>query len=240
MTTSSSQIEIGDIEVEVISKDIKNLHIGVYPPDGNVRVSAPLNMTEEAIRLAIVSKLRWIRRHKNDFSKYFRESKREMVSGESHYFEGNRYLLEVTEENKPPSVSIGNMKYLFLRVRPGSGPEKRLEILNKWYRTKLRARLDEMIPKLETKIGVDINFYGIKRMKTRWGSCNPGTRRIWLNLELAKRPPACLEYIIIHEMLHLIERHHNDKFFELLDKFMPNWRIHRDTLDVPPLVYMGS
>ena len=235
MTTKRHQIEVRGIPVEVVRKDIKNLHLGVYPPNGRVRVAVPLRLNDEAVRLAVISRLGWIRRQQNDFEQQERQSQREMVTGESHYVQGHRYRLDVIEHNGPASVCLPNNRTLELRVRPGTSRDKREAVLHKWYRKRLREQIPPLIDKWEPKIGVTVSDWGIKRMKTRWGSCNIEARRIWLNLELAKKPASCLEYILVHEMVHFLERHHNERFRELMDRLMPQWRLYRDELKRSPL-----
>ena len=237
MSTETLEIRVSDLNVKVEKKEIRNLHISVHPPDGRVKVAAPLHMTEDSIRLAIVSKLTRIRREISEFKDYVRESQKEMISGESHHVEGNRYLLDVIEIDSPPSVTIRNSRRLELRVRPGSGRDKREAVMNDWLRGRIRRRLGKILPIWEGRTGINVEFCGIKRMKTKWGSCNPATRRVWLNLELARKPPNCLEYVLVHEMAHILEPTHNDRFFEIMDGFMPTWRTHRDALDEPPLIH---
>jgi predicted metal-dependent hydrolase len=223
--------------VQIVRKDIKNLHLGVYPPSGRVRVAAPLRLGDEAIRLAVVSRLGWIRRQQKSFAEQERQSQREMVGGESHYCQGRRYRLVVVEHTGPAAVRFRNNSTLELRVRPGTDRKHREAVLNRWYRQWLREQLPILIAKWEPKIGVSAAEWGIKRMKTRWGTCNPDAGRIWLNLELAKKPPSCLEYILVHEMVHLLERHHSERFRELMDRLMPQWRMHRQELNRAPLVH---
>lgn len=238
MSTEQHQIlEINDMQVDVFRKSIKNLHLSVYPPDGKVRVSAPLSLDDEAIRLAIISRLGWIRRQQARFAQQDRQSARDMVTGESHYVQGHRYRLDVIEHQGAPAVTIRNNTTLELRVRPGSDQQKREAVLAQWYRQQLRAHIPELIAKWEPIMGVEVAEWGIKKMKTRWGTCNIAARRIWVNLELAKKPVACLEYIVVHEMVHLLERHHNDQFKAYMDQFLPQWRLHRDTLNHYPLAY---
>jgi predicted metal-dependent hydrolase len=223
--------------VEVIRKDIKNLHLGVYPPNGRVRVAAPLRLDDEAVRLAIISRLGWIKRQQSSFEQQERQSEREMVTGESHYFEGKRYRLDVIEHRGPASVRLKNKKTIELRVRPETGRDKREALLHRWYRQRLREQIQELIARWGPVIGVTVGGWGIKKMKTRWGTCNVDACRIWLNLELAKKPATCLVYILVHEMIHLRERNHNDSFRELMDRFMPQWRTHRDELNRAPLAH---
>ncbi len=225
------------IPVEVVRKDIKNLHLGVYPPQGRVRVAVPLHLDDEAVRLAVISRVGWIRKQQKGFERQDRQSEREMITGESHYFQGRRYRLEVIEHDGPASVRLPNNRTLVLRVRPGTGREKREAVLHRWYRRRLRELIPALIAKWEPEIGVTVVEWGIKKMKTRWGTCNTDARRIWLNLELAKKPPSCLEYILVHEMAHFLEHHHNERFRGLMDRFMPQWRLCRDELKQAPLAH---
>ena len=237
MTTERHFIEVSGIQVEVVRKGIKNLHLGVYPPVGRVRVAVPTRIDDEAVRLAVVSKLGWIRRQQARFTEQERQSQREMVSGESHYFQGRRYRLRVIEENAAPRIRLNAPSSLELYVRPGTDAIKRETVLNNWYRHELRSLLPDLVTKWEPVVGVRVAEWGIKKMKTKWGSCNASARRIWLNLELAKKPVHCLEYILVHEMMHLLERHHNERFKNLMDKFMPQWRLYRDELNHAPLAH---
>jgi hypothetical protein len=230
-------MQVQGIPVEVVRKDIKNLHLGVYPPHGRVRVAAPLRLDDEAVRLAVISRLAWIRRQQKGFDQQDRQSEREMVTGESHYVQGRRYRLDVIERDGPPAVRLRNNTILELRVRPGASREQREAVLHRWYRRRLREQIPPLIAKWEPEIGVTVADWGIKKMKTRWGTCTIKARRIWLNLELAKKPAACLEYILVHEMVHLLERHHNDRFRNLMDKLMPQWRLHREELNRWPLAH---
>ena len=235
MSTERKTIEVSGIRVEVVRKPIKNLHLSVHPPEGRVRVSAPQRIDEKAVSLAVASRLAWIRRHQQRFADQPRQSKREMVSGESHYFRGRRYRLRVTEHNGPNRVSVNGTSELKMWVRPGTDVDKREQLLNDWYRRYMKELLPDLISHWQPVVGVQAADWGVKKMKTRWGSCNTQDRRIWLNLELAKKPPQCLEYVLVHEMVHLLERHHNDRFRILMDKFMPQWRLHRDELNQAPL-----
>ena len=223
--------------VEVVRKDIKNLHLGVYPPNGRVRAAVPLRLDDEAVRLAIISRLGWIRRQQERFEQQVRQSQREMVTGESHYFQGRRYRLDVIEQNGPAGVRLRNRTTMELRVRPGADRDKREVVLHRWYRQWLREQIPQLIATWEPVVGVIVADWGIKKMKTRWGTCNIEARRIWLNLELAKKPVSCLEYILVHEMIHFIERHHDERFRESMDTLMPQWRLHRDELNRAPLAH---
>ncbi|MEJ5200659.1 MAG: SprT family zinc-dependent metalloprotease [Anaerolineales bacterium] len=236
MAIETFTLNVSGLEVRVTRKDIKNLHLAVYPPDGQVRVSAPRSMSEDALRLAVVVRLGWIHRQQAKFATQERQSEREMVGGESHYIWGVRYRLQVEEADLPPHIQIGGGK-LLLRVRPDTPPEKRLAIFNAWYRAELKARIPALLEKWLPVIGVELSAWGVKRMKTRWGTCNTAQKRIWLNLELAKKPPQCLEYVLVHELVHLLERHHNDRFRELMDGFLPLWRQFREDLNRYPLAH---
>jgi predicted metal-dependent hydrolase len=219
-----TNINIGDINITVIKKNIKNLHLSVHPPDGRVRISAPQSMNDEAIRIFAISKLSWIKKQRSKFKEQDRQSEREFVSGESHYYQGNRYLLNVIPTNKSQRVEMRNQKFIDLYVHEGSTKEQREKILVEWYRKQLKSQIPELIEKWEKVIGVKVNSWGVKLMKTRWGTCNPEAKRIWINLELAKKSPRCLEYVVVHEMVHLLERHHNKVFTAYMDQFLPNWR----------------
>ncbi len=235
MRTERHFIEVSGIPVEVVRKPIKNLHLGVYPPAGRVRVAVPERMGEEAVRLAVVSRLGWIRRQQARFAEQPRESAREMVTGESHYLWGRRYRLEVIEHDGPCRVQRKGRSRLVMYVRPWADTARRRRLLEDFYRRELRQRIPALIEQWQPVIGVPVAQWGVKKMKTRWGSCNPVARRIWLNLELAKKPPRCLEYILVHEMVHLLEWHHNDRFRGLMGCFLPSWRLRRDELNSSPL-----
>ena len=238
MNIEASEIRVDGIAVRVLRKDIKNLHLGVYPPNGRVRVAAPLAVSDDAVRLAIVERLGWIKKQQATFAAQTRESAREMVSGESHYFLGRRYRLRVLPDGGPGRVVPQNRTRLELHVPLGADAAVRQQALHRWYRQRLRELIPTLLEKWEPIVGVRVAFWGIKRMKTRWGSCNDVARRIWLNLELAKKPPACLEYILVHEMVHLKERHHTDRFKAYMDRFMPQWRLRREELNRAPLAHV--
>jgi predicted metal-dependent hydrolase len=229
------RLEVGGVSVEVVRKDIKNLHLGVYPPRGRVRVAVPRRLDDEAVRLAIVSRLGWIRRQQEAFELQDRQSQREMVSGEAHYFEGRRYRLRVIERDGPADVRLAGNTHIELRVRPGSDSATRERVLDQWYRRRLRERASELFARWQPRLGVTVSRWGIRRMKTRWGTCSARARGILLNLELAKKPPNCLEYIIVHELVHLLERTHNPRFLAVMDEAMPHWRFCRQQLNRAPL-----
>jgi predicted metal-dependent hydrolase len=231
------QITVRNITIDVIKKDIKNLHLAVYPPTGRVRIASPLDVDDEQIRLFAVSKLGWIKKHQKNFFEQKRETKREYISGESHYFEGRRYLLNVIYHNDKPKVVIRNKTHIDLYVREGSNAEKREQVLTEWYRERLKERIPPLIEKWTKKIGVVLKDWRVKKMRTKWGTCNAEAKRIWLNLELAKKPSGCLEYVIVHELTHFLERRHNDRYLKLLDEFLPAWRYYRGELNDGVLSY---
>lgn len=221
--------------MEVVRKAIKNLHLGVYPPNGRVRVAAPLTVSDDAVRLAVIDKLGWIRRQRAKFEQQPRQSQREMVAGESHYFLGRRYRLRIVEHDGAGKVVIRNTSLIDLHVRPGSSVEQREAILLRWHREQLKSLLPSLLEKWQPQIGVTVAHWGIKKMKTKWGSCSIDARRIWLNLELAKKPLQCLEFIVVHELVHLLERHHNERFTALMDSHLPQWQLYRAMLRAMPL-----
>ena len=226
---------VSDLTVEVVRKNIKNLHLGVYPPNGRVRVATPLLISDEAVRLAVIGKLGWIKRQQAKFEAQPRQSQREMVSGESHYFLGRRYRLRVVETNAPVKVVLQGNTVLELHVRPATTTEERERALQSWYREQLKLLIPPLLAKWQPVLGVVANDWGVKKMKTRWGSCNIRARHVWFNLELVKKPAQCLEYVVVHELLHLLERNHNDRFKALMDAYLPHWRLIREELNNAPL-----
>jgi predicted metal-dependent hydrolase len=235
MTTETHTLTVGGIRVSVVRKEIKNLHLGVYPPDGRVRVAVPLTVSDAAVRAAVIGKLRWIHRQQAAFVAQERQSRREMVSGESHYFLGRRYRLSVVTTYEASGVVLRNRAFMELRVRPELTAEQREREFQRWYRQSLRELAAPLMAKWQDALGVTVHDWGIKKMKTRWGSCNARARRVWLNLELAKKPPECLEYLIVHELVHLLVRHHDERFHALMDRHLPKWRAIRKTLNAAPL-----
>ncbi len=225
------QITLGNISIDVVRKDIKNLHLGVYPPNGRVRIASPLKIDDEAVRLFAISKMAWIKKHQLKFEAQQRQSKRQFVSGESHNYKGNRYLLNVIYHDAGPKVEIRNKTYIDLYIRVGSTLEQREKVLIEWYRRQLKDQIPPLIDKWQKIIGVEVSDWGIKKMKTKWGTCTIEKRRIWLNLELAKKSEHCLEYIIVHEMVHLMERNHSERFVAYMDKFIPQWHFYKDELN---------
>jgi predicted metal-dependent hydrolase len=236
MNTSSERITVANIEIDVIRKDIKNMHLAVYPPTGRIRLAAPIKTDPEVVRLFAISKLGWMKKHIKNFKAQLREAPRDYLSGESHYFKGKRYLLEVTEHRTNKIICNGHRK-IILQVKPGLPKTDRAKIIKEWYRKELKKEIPPLIEKWEKIIGVKSEAWAVKKMRTKWGACNIEAKRIWLNLELAKKPLICLEYIIAHELIHLLERNHNDRFVKLMDQFMPKWRHHRDELNSLPVAH---
>jgi hypothetical protein len=228
-------ITISNIKIDVVRKDIKNIHLAVYPPTGRVRIAAPLKVNEDAIRLFAVAKLGWIKRNQKKFEGQERISQREYKQRESHYFQGRRFLLNITETEGAPKVILKSKKFIELFVRPETTVEKRHEIMTEWYRVQLKKQIPEIIEKWEAILKVKVSDWQVKQMKTKWGSCNIEKKRIWVNLELAKKPEHCLEYIIVHEMVHLLERHHNDRFLYYMDTYLPMWRQLKTELNKLPV-----
>jgi len=229
--STNSYLQLGTVEALVVRKPIKNLHLSVLPPNGWVRISAPERMKDDAIRTLIALRLPWIKKQQAKFAGQERQTKRDYVSGESHYFFGKRYRLELIYANDVPNVSLKGKNKIVLQVRPKSSVAKRHEVMLDWYRQEMHKVVDDLIAKWQKKIGVRANFWAIKRMKTRWGTCNHKRGRILINLELAKKPLACTEYVIVHELLHLVEKKHNDKFVALMTKYFPKWKSTKEELN---------
>ena len=234
MSTASASLTIRGIDVEVIYKKIKNLHIGVYPPLGRVRVAAPHQLDDEQVRLAVIQRLPWIKEQREQLRSAVRQSTREMVTGESHYVWGVRRRMKVVERPGRAHFELDGER-LLLYVPAGTTTERRRELLDRWYREQLRHEIPDLISKWEPVLEVSVPRWNIKRMKTKWGSCNRETGHIWFNVELAKKHPGCLEYIVVHEMTHYLERNHGERFTKLMERFMPNWRSLRDQLNEAPL-----
>lgn len=229
------QITVGEFVVDVVRKDIKNLHLAVYPPNGRIRIATPLKIDDEAVRLFVISKIPWIKKHQVNLRSQERQSAREYVSGESHYFNGKRYLLNIIYQDLTPKVEIRNKTYIDLYVKESCSLDQRRKAMAEWYRSELKKHIPDLISKWQKILKVHVDEWGIKQMRTKWGTCNIPAKRIWLNLELAKKPLHCLEFIVLHEMVHLLERHHNDKFIKYMDKFMPNWRFYKEELNRYPI-----
>jgi predicted metal-dependent hydrolase len=230
----SSQIHLGDIAVDVIRKDIKNVHLSIHPPTGRVRIAAPERMSVDTIRVFAIAKLGWIKRHQKKFRQQERETPREYLERESHYVWGRRYLLKLIEEEAPPRIELKHNR-LILRTRPDATKQSKEAVLHKWYREQVREAVPSMIEKWQRLMLVTVDNFFVQRMKTKWGSCNDERRTIRLNSELAKKPREFLEYIVVHEMVHLFERKHNQRFIALMDQFMPKWESYRDSLNRLPV-----
>jgi len=229
----AAKLELGGLTLAVRKKDIKHVHLSVYPPAGRVSISAPLRMNLETIRLFAISKLPWIRQQQKLLVEQERESKREYLDRESHYVWGRRCLLKLAEEDSAPSVHLRHGR-IVLRVRSGADTQARGEVLSSWYRELVRAEVPLLIKVWERRLGVKVKGVFVQQMKTKWGSCNPATHTLRMNTELAKKPKECLEYIVLHEMAHLIERKHGPRFIDLMDRYMPNWRDTRALLNRLP------
>lgn len=232
------KIELGNISIDVEQKNIKNIHLSVYPPLGKkVKISAPQRMDLDTIRVFAISKLSWIKKQQERFKNQDRETPREYLTRESHYFKGKRYLLKVIEHEAKPKIIL-KQNEIELYLRQNTTIKKRQQILNEWYRAELKKIVPKMIKKWEQKIGVKCHEFGIKKMRTKWGTCNIEAKRIWLNLELAKKPTECLEYVIVHELVHLLERKHNNRFIAFMDEFMPKWRFYKEELNRLPFSHI--
>ncbi len=229
-----TQINLGDIQVDVVLKDIKNIHLSVYPPTGRVRISAPERMSLDTIRVFAISKLDWIKQQQQKLQAQEREAPREYLDRESHYVWGKRYLLRVIEADEAPSVELSH-RHLLLRVRPGADEAKKQAVVEEWYRAQLKEAAPPLIAKWERLLGVTVQRFFVQRMKTKWGSCNPKAGHIRLNTDLSKKPPECLEYIVVHEMVHLLEPTHNARFVALMDHYLPKWQFYRDELNRLPV-----
>jgi predicted metal-dependent hydrolase len=229
-----TQIHLGDIALDVVRKDIKNVHLSVHPPTGRVRIAAPRRMSLNTVRVFAIAKLPWIKRQQRKLREQERETPREYLDRESHYVWGKRYLLEILEVDQPPSVELRHRR-IFLRVRPGTDTAKRQAILDEWYREQLRDAVSPLIEKWERLMGVAVRRFFVQRMKTKWGSCNHRSGSIRLNTDLARKPMECLEYIVVHEMAHLIEPTHNARFIALMDRFMSKWQSVREVLNRLPV-----
>lgn len=233
----ATKLLLGDIEIDVIQKDIKNVHLSVHPPHGRVRVAAPSRMKLDNVRLYAISKLDWIKSQQRQLREQKRETEREYLERESHYVWGKRYLLKIVEHDAPPLIEIKN-KHLIMRVRPATSRERFEQLLDEWYRGQVKQGTEALIEKWQPIMNVRLNGLYVRRMKTRWGSCNSIAQTIRINSELGKKMPECLEYIVVHEMVHVLERSHNDRFRMLMDTFYPNWAQIRLQLNSAPLSHV--
>lgn len=234
VTTENFTLKLNELDIEIVQKNIKHVHLSVYPPDGRVKVSAPLGMAPDTLRVFVISKLAWIKKQQSKLRAQPREAPREYLDRESHYVWGKRYLLKIEEAEAPPRIELKHNK-LVLSVRPGTNPTRKQAILEAWYRDNLRQAVPALIEKWQSRMGVSVTRFYVQSMKTKWGSCSVHSGSIRLNTELAKKPRACLEYIVVHEMTHLLEPTHNSRFIGLMDRFMPKWRFYRDELNRLPV-----
>jgi len=235
VSLENKTLTVSGIKVQIVRKDIKNLHLAVYPPNGKVRVAVPKNITDDNVRLAVVSKLSWIKKQQKDFKQQLRQTERKYVSGECHYFFGKRYRLELVERTGKHEIVLFKSGKLKMFVKSKTSLESKEKLLNEWYRDELKKKIPDLIKKWQPVIGRKATSWSIRKMKTKWGGCNIEKKHIVLNLELAKKPAICLEYILVHELVHLLERKHNARFKIFMDTFMPNWSLHRNVLNKSPL-----
>lgn len=230
----AERLNLGEITVDVTFKSIKNVHLSVCPPIGRVRISAPMRMNLDTVRVFAISKLGWIKQQQRKLLEQERETPREYLNLESHYLWGKRYLLCVVEGNQSPTIEIQHRK-LLLFVLPNATEDKKQEIISQWYRNQLKAAVPKLIARWSPILGVTVEEFYVQQMKTKWGSCNHSAGTIRLNTELAKKPKECLEYVVVHEMAHLLEPTHSARFIALMERFMPNWRVRRDHLNQLPV-----
>lgn len=237
MNSNSTILHVSDIPVEFVRKNIKNVHLSVLPPEGRVRLSGPVGMSEDSARLAVVTRWSWIKKKQKQYANQRRETQREFVDGETHYFNGHKYLLSVAHESGPASVTVLGNGRIELRCREEAGREVRQRAFDSFYRTHLGILISKKVRRFCSDLSVNEPNIRIQRMRTKWGSCTAASGRILINLELAKKPSACVEYILAHELVHLRVRHHNEEFKALLERMMPDWSHRRDVLNSYPLAY---
>jgi predicted metal-dependent hydrolase len=233
-----STIDLGNLAVNVVQKNIKNLHLSVCPPSGNVRVSAPLRMNLDTIRSFVISKLDWIERQQQKIRNQWREAPREYIDLERHYLWGKSYILKLVETDAPPRLELQQVgaaapaeHRMLLQVRPGADFRHKQAVVDEFYRHQLEATIPPLIAKWEPPMNVQVASFSIRKMKTKWGSCTPDLQTIRFNLELAKKPVECLEYVVVHELVHLLEPSHNHRFIAFMDAFMPNWKFYQSELN---------
>jgi predicted metal-dependent hydrolase len=230
----SETIKIGEITITVTRKNIKNVHLSVYPPDGQITLVAPNSTRLDVARAYAISRLGWIRKQQENLKNQARETERQFIDRESHYVWGRRYLLTVKYQEAKPSVSLDH-KRITLTLRSGSDARKRAEVIHEWHKSLLHGLVPQLIKKWEPKLNVKVTSYFLQRMKTKWGSCNHRAGHIRLNTELAKKPQDLLEYVVVHEMVHLLEPTHSERFVEIIEKHYPTWREAREELNALPL-----
>ena len=233
----ATKLKTSDLQIEIVRKDIKNIHLGVYPPDGRVRVSVPLATSDETLRIFLITKSSWIKKQKGIFSKQERQTKREYVSGESHYIFGKKYQLTVKNSEAKQEIKITKKKSIELTVKSKTTIYQKQVMFEKFYRMELEKIIPKLLEKWEKKVGVKVKEVRIKKMKTKWGTCNTKDKRIWLNLELAKQPFHCIDYLLVHELVHFKERKHSKRFLQLLEKAYPKWKQSKEELNQGILSY---
>lgn len=234
-----NRIVVGGVDIQVTKKQIKNMYIRVLPPDGTVVISAPKYTSDDALRMFAVSRIAWVKKQKQSFIDQSRQTKRQYVSGESYYVWGRRYRLEVMYSSVRNNIHISGNK-LVLQVRKESTDVQRETILNEWYRNQLKLAIPPILEKCENIVGVHAAEWHIKNMRTKWGSCIPEHKRIWLNLQLVKKSPECLEYVITHELVHLLERNHSEKFREYMDIYYSSWKFAKENLNQQTLDHIDD
>lgn len=229
-----SYLTINELKIELVRKAIKNVHLSVHPPSGRVRISAPRWVNKDVIRAFAISKLPWIRKHQQKIERQAREAPREYLERESHFLWGKRYLLTVEQFSDRWQVQLKHDR-LHINVHPTASYDKKKKIVEQWSRKILKDAIKELLSRWEESIGVSVRYWGVKKMKTKWGSCNTKQQRIWLNLDLVRKPPECLEYVLVHELVHLLERKHNERFVAFMDSFLPKWKSIKKELNAYPL-----
>lgn len=238
MAIETRTLSVGGLSIDLVRKSIKNLHLAVYPPDGRIRVAAPWHVSEDAIRLAVATRVAWINRQRRNFKAQDRQAERRYVSGETHYFLGRGYRLQVTSEGASYRVRLGGSNRIELLVPADADRDAREQVMLRWHRRELRKRAEAEAAKWAARLGIEPPVVGIKQMRTKWGTSNAAARRIWLNLELAQKPPRCIAYVVLHELVHFEHRKHGDQFVAKLEKHMPAWRAIRSELNRLPLSSM--
>ena len=228
---AKAQWTLGGIAMQFERRNIKNLRIGIYAPHGEVRVAAPKRMAEGTVRNFIISRIGWIVRKRAELEGREVTPQTQLVSGEVHYFQGRPHVLTVIEAAGRPGVIRVDESALQLRVRPGADTAARFRLLNTWYRQRLQEQLAPLVSRWQQRLGIEVAELRIRRMRTRWGSCNARARRVCLNLDLIRKPPQCLEYVLVHELAHFFERRHNARFYGFMDRLLPDWRAQRAELN---------
>lgn len=231
------KMRVSNLTIETVRKDIKNIHLGVYPPNGRIRMAVPLRTSDESARLYVISKTPWIKKQQKIFTNHQRQTPRKYVTGETHYIFGKSYRLDVISSNEPPKIDIKKKTHIKLIVKPKSTIKQREKIFENYYRLEINKIILKILKKWEKKVGVKVKEVKIKKMKTKWGTCNDKDKRIWLNLELAKKPFHCIDYVLVHELVHLKEKKHSDRFIQLLNSAYPKWQQSKNELNQGILSY---